>query len=779
MKLPIFFRTTALLTAFCAGLNSMAQFVTLEGRQFMLNGQEFYPRVLNYHGQLASDQNGTTDPSHVYCSPLSDYGGAIYSGLECDSWPSCNTQLQQHFAKIDSMGFNTIRLWVAPYMRFDSTGNRLMSVTIRHHGSSIWDWSSFYPMDLDYPNFTGPMAMQYFDILRNVLDQAQSQGLKVILLCCNPNSGLETETSFVQAADWDAVHRFTAYLTRLAAELQGHPALLAYDLFNEPLRKTHSESSEIMNWTKSQVCAITSEWYDAIKSKDTNHLVTLGGQNPFDMDVWDPSTMKLDFYSAHLYLQYGPSQYPGGIDVSAASNRYGNRLYWLGSSCSMPYLVGETGFSAEDDTVNPQGESNLLDAIPAHHKYPYMDGNETEQAAFAQYSMDATRDYLGSGYSWWEFQNIKWYRIPAAGEVVKDYKENFFGPLKYGDSTHPWSDKLVVSTLEDYSLPPYAGTLPNEPVNYHNWYNCNGIELQKWYVKDQYGRFIKDAIVEVRNHYYYSINGQYHDYADQAAFELNNTLITREDGLVSIRAAINSPDFYTSWSEVWVRIPGSKMRYYANHYDTPPSNYFPSWGSTVTNVRDHMDFDGSEDALDVPIGASRDLKAWNSITLDNAYVHGNGSTGGTADLHARQSVHIPSTAEFQLGCEVHIWTDETFADCGNTAYQSMVPANSGSTAATPAPVKQKGNKKVVLHFAKENVGLLAVYPNPCRDEVTVSTDEAGGVCHLQSPDGVLLFSGPMDGNLLQIPMSSYASGTYVVTVQFADHSYTKTITKAQ
>ena len=79
----------------------------------------------------------------------------------------------------------------------------------------------------------------------------------------------------------------------------------------------------------------------------------------------------------------------------------------------------------------------------------------------------------------------------------------------------------------------------------------------------------------------------------------------------------------------------------------------------------------------------------------------------------------------------------------------------------------------------DKAGMLAVYPNPCKEEVTVSTEEAGGVCHLQSPEGVLLFTGPMNGNTIKIPMVSYASGSYVISVQFADHSYAKTITKAQ
>lgn len=96
-----------LFSMFCGGLGH-AQYITLQGRTFMLNGQEFYPRVLNYRCQLGSDQNGTTAASHVYCSPLGDYDRSVLNEMECDSWPSCNVQLQQHFAKIASMGFNTV-----------------------------------------------------------------------------------------------------------------------------------------------------------------------------------------------------------------------------------------------------------------------------------------------------------------------------------------------------------------------------------------------------------------------------------------------------------------------------------------------------------------------------------------------------------------------------------------------------------------------------------------------------------------------------------------------
>lgn len=658
-----------------------------------------------------------------------------------------------------------------------SNGNRVFSVTVRYHDAPSWDWSASYPMDLDFPDFSGPMAMQYFSILRNVLDLAQDRGLKVILLCCNPNSGLQVETSFNQASDITAVHVYTAYLLRLAAELRDEPALLAYDLFNEP-RSTydgHPASGNTMQWTKSQVCGFTSEWYDAIHAQDPNHLVTLGGQAPYDIEVWDPSAMKLDFYSAHFYPQFGPAQYTGS-NVQTATHMVGKELYWLGSTCSMPYIVGETGFSAEDDTENPPGETNLLDAVPAHHQYPFMYGSESEQAAYAQYSMDATRNYLGSGYSWWEFQNIKWYRLPPPSHpVAGQYSENFFGPLKYGDNVNPWYDKQVVSTFENYVLPLYAGSLPSEPLNYHNWYNCNGLQLEKWFLWDQYNQPIVGANVQCRYHY----NSSHEPYG--AVFDIDNTLITGLDGQVSIKGSASFPGtYYLSWYEAWVKVPGAKMRYYSNSLFATPSIYFPDWGSTVTMARDHMDFDGVDSGINIPIGGYRDVKAWNSITVANSVVHGNATAGGSADFHARQSIHLAPGTDFQQGSEVHVWTEATFADCGNMAYHSMAVVDDGSNAnASTLPHRGSAEKALHLRFAKEDALALSVYPNPCRDEITVMMEEAGGLCVIQSPDGRTLYSQIMDGASLKVPMTSYASGTYVVTIHLHGRSYAKTITKTQ
>ena len=98
-------------------VGAQSGFVTLEGRKFMLNGAEFYPRVMNYSLTTTSNVLNSTNPSDIYCSPDFVYDKNVQSIPECNDQPSCNWQLQAHFAKIISMGFNTIRIGIGPHMR--------------------------------------------------------------------------------------------------------------------------------------------------------------------------------------------------------------------------------------------------------------------------------------------------------------------------------------------------------------------------------------------------------------------------------------------------------------------------------------------------------------------------------------------------------------------------------------------------------------------------------------------------------------------------------------
>lgn len=88
--------------------------VTLEGKQFKLNGSNFYPRVINYEVEISSpDPATTTWQSDGYITPFiayGDNGGTASEFYECADKTTCDNQLQNDFNYIAGMGFNTVRI---------------------------------------------------------------------------------------------------------------------------------------------------------------------------------------------------------------------------------------------------------------------------------------------------------------------------------------------------------------------------------------------------------------------------------------------------------------------------------------------------------------------------------------------------------------------------------------------------------------------------------------------------------------------------------------------
>jgi hypothetical protein len=173
-------RIAVLAAASSASLYATAQFITLEGRQFMLNGQEFYPRVLNYNATILTS-NTTPEqstPNDLFLSPKRSYG------TECDIFepttPAGFTQqFQDEFATITSMGFNTLRLILNPHIYKDGAARKF-----RLHVESPLNWDD-YVFDISAPNNTYGFRDRYFTLIGNLIDLAEAAGLKVILLCAD------------------------------------------------------------------------------------------------------------------------------------------------------------------------------------------------------------------------------------------------------------------------------------------------------------------------------------------------------------------------------------------------------------------------------------------------------------------------------------------------------------------------------------------------------------------------------------------------------------------
>ena len=144
-------------------------------------------------------------------------------------------------------------------------------------------------------------------------------------------------------------------------------------------------------------------------------------------------------------------------------------LHWSGKVCPMPWIVGETGFSANDRYEYPHTDNG-----PEHHAWPYMHGTEAEQAEFTQRSPTHTRLAGASGWSCWAFQESRWFSFNPVPPPPGDSRELYFGMLHLGAPGDAWPEKPAVDVVRNYVPAPYPTTPGSEPANYINPQNLTG-----------------------------------------------------------------------------------------------------------------------------------------------------------------------------------------------------------------------------------------------------------------------------------------------------------------
>ena len=115
-------------------------------------------------------------------------------------------------------------------------------------------------------------------IEKKILKLAEKADIRVILLI----SGVETQQ--------DNQHN---YYKKIAEALSNEKALLAYDLYNEPVYFDRGR------YTKNETHDFIKNYNDLIKSVAPNHLTTIGLTHYKIVYEWDPELMEVDFLSFH------------------------------------------------------------------------------------------------------------------------------------------------------------------------------------------------------------------------------------------------------------------------------------------------------------------------------------------------------------------------------------------------------------------------------------------------------------------------------------------------
>lgn len=258
-------------------------FVYLSEGTFMLNGEEWFPLMLNYKTEVRN--------SVVF--PVSYYGeGATFV---------------ENFRKISGWGFNTLRICMD-----------VMSDDV--------DTTVLFPS------------------LEKMMDTAQMCGFKVMLLIKPP---LDEQRKI-----------FTAGLLKHFAE---NPTLWAYDFMNEPLYFDPAETRD-----KIEAYNIVVDWREMMENHAPHQLFTIAFSEPIEVFEWDPSILPVDFVEMHTYHPL----------------RVVSEMCWYGRFVGKPWMVGETGLPADNDSV------------------PY-----SWQAVFMNETFQCAIDNGAIGYGWWEFHD--------------------------------------------------------------------------------------------------------------------------------------------------------------------------------------------------------------------------------------------------------------------------------------------------------------------------------------------------------------------------------------
>jgi hypothetical protein len=748
------------------GLAQPAGFVSLVGRDFMLDGELFYPVAINFDTELQTWTTPVTDLDELFCTVGSIYDHA-FSAYEHTSEAALDQQITEHFAKIRSMGFNTVRFGIPVIWNWNpADGPRRCSVVYYRHIQ--WERNL---LDLDMNGYDDPASQRYFHLLRKLIRLADAEDLKVILLCAQANIA-EYEPGFVPSSV--GAQDYADYLQRLAQELKDEPGLLAYDLWNEPIWSNRA----MARLTKEKVCTYTGLWYDAIRSADAHHLVTLGGASFHEFGSWDPAIMKLDFYSPHIYPRFSRLD---GFSFQATMDRYRALLHWQSRSCPIPWLIGETAFAAEDDAVDPMDLANnnstpILVADPRTKRMPYMMGSEAEQAEFFTIGMDAVRNYLGSGYSWWGFQNGRNHPLLLpesfmnnnAGhkKLVEEYHYNFWGPLKYGNpaglnlpapwnAQNRWRDKAMVATMQNYLLPPAPTEMPPPPSNYYNWYNLNTDVWRDGYIKDQNNQPVADALMEVPWRY---VRNTEEPPPPAPAWTFTEWIpyVSDVNGYFSIRSAPDVVGFFTPTSPI-VSTPT---------VDAAGATGRPivAAGATTYVQRDLLEYSNS---VNVAV-AENEVRSYHGrmeLEVTSGTVAG-GITGGHADLFATHAVHVSAPFRANVGSETHLYLAPVFAPCPDDGlgmvHQPSEPSSSHGGA-------KSREVNVQLRFELSAFAVQA-FPSPTNDQITLKAACAEFSYRIFDSHGRLVREGQSVSDRTTFDVVGFAPGVYQCTISSASRT---------
>jgi hypothetical protein len=409
----LFFLILFLFSGFSQNIDQ--QRIKLSGGKFYDKKEVFYPMIMNYQVNIYTD-----DEKEYWVGP--------HHGYSSDNNRCCHNQTDalmaifSDFARIKEMGFNSIRLCGIEMEAETRTASRNMFYLTKKSRD----------MEGVKKAYTTQHGRKLASMINAILNEAHELDLKVVVLTGRKN-----------------VHRpkiadiYGDWLALLADSLKNNPALLAYDLYNEPI---YSSSAGL---NKNDVVKITENWHRKIIREDKNALITYGIMGHEDVMIWDPSLLKCDFLSFHLYPQANNFRY---VEAS---------IKWIRQNINKPWIIGETGYSGNDTAVT----------------YPAW-GSLEMQKKYAEFILENSYCCGAIGFSWWVYKDVFW-----------GSEQNWFGLIDYYGQLKPASKALANGVTNIIC----NDCIQADDLHYFRLENCNFTVTGS--IEDEFGRPMPNAVI--------------------------------------------------------------------------------------------------------------------------------------------------------------------------------------------------------------------------------------------------------------------------------------------
>ena len=440
----------------------------------------------------------------------------------------------------------------------------------------------------------------------------------------------------------------------------------------------------------------------------------------------------------HYYPDFRPYEARALPNIQElARTRIVNHLYWLNQISIVPWIIGETSFSAFDSlNWNERG----------------LNGTLTDQGDYVQFSLDAVCNCGGSGYSWWQYQDVSYHLLG------KDYHRNYFGLLYRSSNLSSALEKQpAINNFRTYTPQntgncpvDYSPTFDEKKIYYNPYKHSSKDKCIASYVVDQENNPIKDAVVKV----WVNNGDEYITYTD----------------ITGYFKAIPSPlyGFAETYRKnnlviVQIRISAAGATVYESKWSTTHGTTVPDTVK-LYKIKDNVIISGEN----VLSGQNHKYSGRKSLTVSNTTIQ----SGGVATFTSQKSITLLPGFVAHAGSEVCIYIAP---DCDELSL--LVRSENMLDNNTKVSNKLIVNKEIKVSFEPDFLeNFISVFPNPANSTVHIKlhgNNPENSLISIKLKDltGREMLFQQVNTQSYSIDISSYPKGFYFIEAKDTNTIY--------